>query len=186
MFTVDSTRFAFHFEPFCIPFCSQDTGTHSPVIVKKLATGGIYRSLLSLGLLTGDSGIGHLMQRVFVSLLADRDVWCLQDQLLARCPEKTLSRTHFSRSKFAPALGWPKPVSPKLPSPRDWGSPYSHSVSGHYSESTESPEEFHLPIVQTQASLRSDRMVRKRQQPGFLRAAGVSVAARTVHGDMQR
>ena len=45
----------------------QDTGTHSPVIVKKLAAGGIYRSLLSLGLLTGDSGIGHLMQRVFVS-----------------------------------------------------------------------------------------------------------------------
>ena len=53
--------------PFYIPFCSQDTSTHSPVIVKKLPAGGIYRSSLSLGLLTGDSGIGHLMQRVFVS-----------------------------------------------------------------------------------------------------------------------
>ena len=45
----------------------QDTSTHSPVIVKKLPAGGIYRSLSSLGLLTGDSGIGRLMQRVFVS-----------------------------------------------------------------------------------------------------------------------
>ena len=45
----------------------QDTGTHSPVIAKKLATEGFILWLLSLGLLTGDSGIGRLMQRVFVS-----------------------------------------------------------------------------------------------------------------------